>query len=197
MTLKSVLDTLGSIGVPVSVLLAVFGYIVTHQLQLRAQRYRARVEARFDFVSDQLAQLYGPLYARVEANSAAYAVFRKTFRPGLPLDYAQFTDHEKLIWRQWAENVFIPSNLEIREVIDKNAHLLVEGELPDILIRLISHIESSKLVLAMIENNELATLDLFEPWPDGLQAYVQEKYREVAKEHADLSGRIQRGNESE
>ena len=190
--MEDLMPELNAFGVPISVLVAVAGYIISHQLQLRAQRMQTRLEARYAFVSAQLERLYGPLYAMVEANTAAWTVFRQSFRPGQPLDYATYDEHERAIWRTWAENVFVPSNLRMREIIEEHAHLLIEGELPPILVRLIAHIEASKLVIPLMDKEEdMRTIEQFEPWPQELRTYVHERYRQVAQEHATLTGRMQ------
>ncbi len=173
-----------------SVLLAVVGYILKYYLgDLRMEKYRAR----YNFVSDQLKLLYGPLYAMVEANTAAWEAYKKSSRPDAAKTFDRYTDHEKEIWQMWAEHVFIPSNKRMGEVIEQHAHLLNEPEMPDVLLRFIRHIESSKLVLPLMKQDPAETriIDDFEPWPPQLRSYVEQEYKKVAAEHRELSGRVQ------
>ncbi len=198
MELTDLIDSLGAYGLPVTIFLALAGYIfnlVTTQLELRAESRQARVEREFKYVSAQLEQLYGPLYAMVEANTAAWEVYRKSFRPGQSLNYSEFTADEKKVWRLWAEHVFIPGNRRIRQVIEQHSQLLVERELPPILISLLRHLESSNLVLPLTQDlDDISAIQQFEPWPAELRDYITKMYRQVAEEHAELLGRVRSGN---
>lgn len=148
-------------------------------------------------MSQQLSQLYGPLYSLVTTNSPAYAVFQKTFRNGhTKYDHADpWTEDEENVWKVWAENVFIPSNLRIKTVIEDNAHLVLDGVMPDVFIDMLAHLESSKIVLpasrqgAMKMGPTMEALDQFARWPEGFNGYVHESYVRVADEYARLIGR--------
>jgi hypothetical protein len=174
----------------ITVVLAFIGYLVNHASGVR----RHQLEARFRFVSAQLERLYGPLYALVQANTASYRAFRKTFRPDAPLfDRTKpFSEEERAIWRTWAENVFIPSNLKIRDVIEQNAHLIISGQMPPVFEAVLAHIESSKIVLPALADGDLSALDSFPNWPSEFNDFVAKCYAEVVKEHDRLLGHMRR-----
>lgn len=180
-------DWIGAAGIAVTVFLAYSGYLFSHSASIRRQRLAAELA----YVSAQLERLYGPLYSLVQSNTASWRAFRRTFRPNQPLFDRQkpFDARESQIWRAWAENVFIPSNLKIRDTIEQNAHLLTGGKMPDCFLRILAHIESSKLVLASLADGDLAILDAFEPWPKDFNGFVEESYFACASEHARLLGR--------
>lgn len=180
-------DWIGAAGIAASVLVAYSGYLLSHRAGMRRQRLAAELA----YVSMQVERLYGPLYSLVQSNTASWQAFRKTFRPNQPLFDRQrpFDARESQIWRAWAENVFIPSNLKIRDTIEQNAHLLSGGKMPDCFLRILAHIESSKLVLASLADGDLAVLDAFEPWPKDFNAFVEEAYFAAVREHARLLGR--------
>jgi uncharacterized protein YqcC (DUF446 family) len=171
----------------VTVALAFLGFIVNHMSGVR----RHQLEARFAFVSAQLERLYGPLYALVQSNTASY---RASFRPDAPLfDRTKpFDERERAIWRTWAENVFVPSNLKIRDVLEQNAHLVLGGQIPPVFEEVLAHIESSKLVLPLLADGDLSLLDQFKPWPKDFNATVQQSYLAIVAEHDRLLGRIRR-----
>ncbi len=175
------------IAIFATILLAFAGYLVNHFSRLS----RDRQEARLAFLSAQLERLYGPLYALVTSNTASYNVFRKTFRPGRPILDEPFSDREWLVWRTWAEHVFVPSNLRIQAVIETNAHLVIGGRMPDAFTAVLAHIESTKLVLPL-EQDQLRILDAFAPWPRGFNDFVEQSYFSVAHEHARLLGTLRR-----
>ncbi|MGF1457001.1 MAG: hypothetical protein ACFB6R_16670 [Alphaproteobacteria bacterium] len=176
-------DLLALIG---PVILAFVGYFVTYVLNI----LRRRANARFDYVSAQLRDLYGPLFSTVQSNSAAWHAFRKTFRAGEDSMYARpFDPAEREIWEAWAKNVFIPSNMRIKEIIEQNAHLLIDGEMPDCFRQMLAHVESSKIVLPALASGDLSVLDQFDDWPPDFNDVVERSYRTVAAEHAYLLGK--------
>ncbi len=179
-----VVDNAEFVALLVTIVLAFTGYFVTHVLSTRRQR----AEARFDFVAAQLEKLYGPLFSLVEANTASWNAFRNTFRPNEPMYDRPFTDDEKQVWAAWADNVFIPSNLKIRDVIENNAHLLVDGEMPDSFRRVLAHIESSKIVMPALAAGGLHILGEFEDWPAEFNGFVKASYEAISREHARLLG---------
>lgn len=181
---------LSAVATTVTVLLAFVGFLVNHVSSIRRQQ----LEARLAFTSAQLERLYGPLYALTQSNTASYNVFRKTFRPDLPIfDRANpFSDEERKIWKTWAENVFIPSNLKIRDVIEQNAHLVAHGEMPPEFESMLAHVEASKLVLPALAEGDTSVLDNFPPWPSNFNAFVFESYERVVRDHARLLGRAHR-----
>jgi len=173
-----------------TVVLAFLGFFINHISGIR----RHQLEARFRFVSAQLERLYGPLYTLVQSNTASYRAFRKIFRPDSPLfDRAKpFTDAERATWRTWAEHVFIPSNLKIRDVIEQNAHLVIGGQLPPVFEAVLAHIESSKIVLPALAEGDLSALDGFPNWPAEFNEFVADSYLVVVHEHDRLLGHMRR-----
>lgn len=175
------------IAILATILLAFLGYLVNHL----SAKSRHRQEARLAFLSAQLEKLYGPLYALMKSNTASYAVFRSTFRPGRPVMEDPLSPEEWSIWRTWAEHVFVPSNLRIQDVIEKNAHLVIGGRMPEEFTSVLAHIESTKLVLPL-NQAQVRILDEFAPWPTGFNAFVEQSYMAVAAEHSRLLGTLRR-----
>ncbi|MEM9108310.1 MAG: hypothetical protein AAGC96_21925 [Pseudomonadota bacterium] len=186
-TLTFVRENFEAVALLVSVVLGFLGSFVAHISSARRQK----ADARLKHVSDQVEKLYGPLYSLTEANTASWQAFRKSFRPDEPFisEENPFTEREKVIWRAWAENVFIPSNLKIRNVIESNAHLFIEGEMPDCFRLMLAHVESSKIVLPALAENDLKILDGFDSWPSEFNDFVEQRYRAMAQEYARLLGR--------
>lgn len=189
--LEHLLDEHGeTVALIVSVTLALIGFLVSHASNVRRQR----AQAQYAYVASQLQHLYGPLYALVLSNTASYMAFRKTFRPNKPLFDKDdpLTSEEREIWRAWAEHVFVPSNLRIRDVIERHAHLVRGNSMPELFRTMLAHVESSKLVLPALADGQLHLLDAFPDWPKEFEGYVTEEYLAVAEEHERLLGRVSR-----
>jgi hypothetical protein len=71
------METQGVAALSVTIALAVIGYAVAF---VRSTALK-RLEAKHDFVTAQLRDLYGPLYALTQGNTRTWAAFRADFRP--------------------------------------------------------------------------------------------------------------------
>ncbi|MFJ4188758.1 hypothetical protein [Kitasatospora sp. NPDC089509] len=126
----------------VTLAVAFFGYLATYVNNLRLSQRERRLER----VNRQLAELYGPLLALVEANHRAYRAFtelhprddgRNLFqhRPDRPGDRPP-TGEELAEWRKWVEAIILPNQRAVREVLTTKADLLIGPEMPGVLLEL-------------------------------------------------------------
>jgi hypothetical protein len=124
-----------TVTVVVSILLALLGYIVTYRNNLRLDRRKDRLMR----VSEQLSDLYGPLFALIRANRRAWEAFRKDVRPGSGEDFwgtdPPPTAEEAAAWRLWIVEVLLPANEEMEKVIVNHSDLLNEQAIPDCFAR--------------------------------------------------------------
>src|SRR5438874_2653842 len=80
----------------------------------------AKRKDRLERVSQQLRQLYGPLYAQTEAANSVWLEFARKYRPaGGPFwrDNIPPTSDEQAAWRLWMTEVFMPINLRLEQLI--------------------------------------------------------------------------------
>jgi hypothetical protein len=116
-----------------AVLAAVLSYAYNRRLQRR--------QARLDRLNAQLEQLYGPLYATLEASRMAYRKFLDNVRPGSAslFEGKPPTKKQLRLFRQWVETVSHPRAVQAFELITGRAHLLIESEMPDCLLQFLAH----------------------------------------------------------
>jgi hypothetical protein len=107
-----------------------------------AQRLR-RQQARLDWINAQLAELYGPLNAVLQANKIAHQRLVDVMRPGHttlfgdgiePLD-----DQELERWRTWVTYSAHPRAIRAYQVICTKAHLLIDDDMPECLLEFCAH----------------------------------------------------------
>jgi hypothetical protein len=124
-----------SAAICVAVLGALLSFIYTRRLQRR--------QARLERLNAQLRDFYGPLYAIFQANHIAHLRFVDTLRPGSSTlfapDVAPLNDEELRLWRLWAESAHRHRSTPAYEVIISKAHLLIEDEMPECLLRFCAH----------------------------------------------------------
>lgn len=140
-----------SLGIPA--LIAVAGYLMTYQNNLRLNERKDRL----DRVTRQLSDFYGPIFATASASMAAWRVFRSQYRPGgsfwdkpgPPPD-----DDETAAWRRWMTTVFMPLNRRLRDVIVEHADLLDDDRVPQLLLDVCAHVASYEAVLQRWEEGD-------------------------------------------
>ena len=134
------------VGVAVTILAAIFGYIVSYLDQHRKDQVA--------FVSAQIEKLYGPLFALVQANDIAWAHFRQEYWKD-KRDYFQANSDlhpaDIELWRRWMREVFQPMNIKMEDALVNNAQLLVGERMPPMFLQFISHTEAYKSVIAKWE----------------------------------------------
>ncbi|NKX86424.1 hypothetical protein [Nocardia coubleae] len=172
-----------------TVALAFVGYLATYLNSVRlAQR-----QARLTRVNLQLSDFYGPLFALMEANSRVYDTFsakyvrpdgRDPFRHDIPP-----TEGELAEWRTWATAVFIPNIQAMRDVVVTKADLLIEKEMPRVLLELCAHTSGYEITAAgWAQGNYGDHLSLI-PFPGReLREYTRDRFMFLKGEQARLLG---------
>jgi hypothetical protein len=129
------------ITISVSLLVAFSGYIAKYLNDLRIAQRKDRLER----VNQQLRDLYGPLFSLINASTITWEAFRETYcsrddfrvkqhvlkvggsRPGIMPQ----SEETKRIWRHWMQNVFMPLNIEMAQLIIDYSDLLEEEDMPE------------------------------------------------------------------
>lgn len=170
-----------------AILLALVGYLVTYLNDLRLAQRAEKLER----VNKQLEQLYGPMFALTQASNIAWQAFRTIYRP----EYATYfgageppTEEELKAWRLWMSSVFMPINLRIYEAIVSNTHLLMEEEMPGILLNFCAHVEAYRTVLKQWEENDFSKHTSVVNYPVEILEYAQRCFMILRKEQAELLG---------
>jgi len=122
------------------ILAALLAALLSYMQARRLQRSQARLER----LNAQLEELYGPLYATLEASRIAYSRFLDKLRPGsssLFFDPGSppASNEELRLFRQWIETVSHPRATRAYELIITRAHLLIEDEMPACLLQFCAH----------------------------------------------------------
>lgn len=187
MDLNSLFSTidLTSVNLLGGIALVVLSFLANGQLN----RMAARREAKIRFVESQLKDLYGPLYAITQSNGAIYEKFKES-DPELVEAISEGGEigAEGGAKRElWNSNVFQPSNLRMRDVIENNAHLFAAETMPDAVVQFLAHVENWEAVLSY-KGGAGARKELV-AYPEAFPQYIAEEYERISKRHAKLVGR--------
>ncbi|MFF2959636.1 hypothetical protein ACFVT1_12110 [Streptomyces sp. NPDC057963] len=165
-----------------SILIAIIAYWLNHQGESR----RSRREARIDRVSSQLKDLYGPLLVLTETNEKAWSEYCKRYitptgegPASIPL-----SELEEARWRTWVEAVFAPTAQKMREVITTRGDLIVEGEMPPVVLEFCAHAATYDALLANWDGAGPSKSTLVRHPGSRFLSYVRESYGSLKAEHA-------------
>lgn len=166
-----------------SLMIAVMVYWLNH----RGETRRSLREARFNRVSSQLKDLYGPLLVLTETNEKAWIEYRRCYMPAdvgsvdVPL-----TDLREAQWRMWVESVFAPTAQKMREVITARGDLIIGGEMPPVVLDFCAHAATYDALLANWDVAGLRKSTLIRHPGSRFLSYVRESYGSLKAEQAAL-----------
>lgn len=184
--------TLQAISIMATVVLAFIGYIVTYLNNIRLENRKAQVK----FISDQVQNLYGPLFSLDAASKEAWTKFRSRCRPHGAFfnDYPYPPNNDELKeWRLWMLEVFMPLNLKMEKVIIENAHLIEGAEMPKSFQELLAHVEVYRVVLKKLENKDFSEHTSYLNFPDAFHLDVARTFSLLKRRQMALIGNGKNG----
>ncbi|WP_333775258.1 hypothetical protein [Streptomyces sp. IBSBF 3136] len=180
------------IALVVTIGLAFVGYVATYLNGLRlAQR-----QERLARLNRQLSDFYGPLLALTEANSRSFQAFKE--RNARPDGRSPFvhetppTEEELAEWRLWVMTVFLPNIQAMRDLVVRHADLLMEPEMPPMLLQLCAHVSGYEITAVRWTQGSYDEHLSVVPFPsEDLAAYARQGFADLKREQTRLLG--QRG----
>jgi hypothetical protein len=188
------------ITISVTLLIAFSGYLATYFNNLRIAQRKDRLER----VNQQLRDLYGPLFSLVKVSTITWERFRILYcdrddfqveghvvgasgvRPGIRPQ----SEETKRIWRHWMQNVFMPLNSEMAQLIIDHSDLLEEEDMPESLLNLSAHVHGYKGIITAWEKEDYSEHMSLTSFPiKELVPYVESSYRKLKTRQARLIGK--------
>jgi hypothetical protein len=180
----------GVLAASVAIGLAFVGYVATYLNGLRlAQR-----QERLARVNRQLSDFYGPLLALTQANERIFGAFvERHARPGGVSVFQDATppnEEELRDWRLWVTAVFLPNIRAMRELVVGHADLLVEAEMPPLLLDLCAHVSGYEITVARWAEGDYGDhLSVVHFPAEAISDYARQGFAALKAEQASLLGR--------
>jgi hypothetical protein len=177
-----------SLGLIVTVLLALLGYTVTYLNNLRL----AKRADTLKHVTAQIDELYGPLYVITQTGQILFhALHAKSLREGRLLINQDAPDSAEKIsdWRIWVEEVFQPLNEQLEQVLINKAHLIIEDDMPQCLRRFLAHSAGYKAVIKKWQMGNFDDVSSVVEYPNEIQEYAEEAYQMLKLKQKKLIGK--------
>ncbi len=186
------LDVLAYLTILIPLVLAIIGYFFNKRLEGKKndrERRNRQLAEQLIRVNKQLDEFYGPLLAVVQANQKAWDSFTKK-HDGNPHFYRKKhnpTPEQVAEFHTWMKTVFLPNNMTLHDIIVNKTSLMMEDEIPGVLLGLLAHIAEFKIIFARRkdEHEEVAeTGNKYEG--EALLKYCEEKFRALKIKQSEL-----------
>jgi len=111
---------------------------------VRLERRKNRLER----INMQLDEFYGPLLAIVQSSQQAWENFiaKHGNNPNFYKKEQNPSKEEVAEFHNWMSTVFMPNNEKLHDIIVNNTSLLVEDEIPPVLLGLLAHILEFRII---------------------------------------------------
>jgi len=175
------------LGLIVTILLALLGYITTYLNNLRL----ARRADGLKFVTAQIDELYGPLYVITQTSQILYqaSIARDMQDDESTNGDTPYSSDELTERRIWVEEVFHPLNSQLEDVIINKAHLIIEDEMPQCLKRFLAHSAGYKAVIKKWQRGDFKVNSSVIDYPTEIEDYAEKSYALLRKQQQKLIGR--------
>jgi hypothetical protein len=178
-----------------AILSGIIGFLAKSFYDLRMIRRKDKLER----VNNQLKELYGPLYALVQASGITWQAFVENYcrRPDfqVPGGIRPQSKETEAIWRHWMKNVFMPMNAEMARLILQHADLLEEVKMPYCLLLLSAHVHGYQGILAAWDSHDYSRHMSLTSFPSQeLSQYTEKSYGQLKARQEKLIGRTRTKN---
>lgn len=173
------LTNISSLVLPV--LLALFGYFFTYFYGKRQEQRKNRLER----INRQLDELYGPLLAIVQTNQQAWDSFLSNHNdnPDFYKEKENPSPEDISEFHNWMGTVFMPNNEELHYIIVDNTSLLIENEMPQVLLELLAHIMEFRINFNARKETHSEVVESVSKYPGkDLLAYCIKSFRKLKTE---------------
>lgn len=171
----------------IAIIVAALGYTGTYITNLKLSR-RNETLVR---VTRQLSELYGPLLAYTESNSRLFKAWESGLRPDGLSPYGRNrnpTDEELAELRLWMQSTFIPNVRKARDVVIQKADLLIESEMPEVLLEFCAHVGAYDMIMRQWDSGDNSNHWAVIRYPKDLNDYARSSFRILKERQVALLG---------
>jgi hypothetical protein len=169
----------------ISVLLALGGYLYTYFYGKKQEQRKNRLER----INRQLDELYGPLLAIVHSNQQAWENFiaKHDDNPNFYKKDQNPTPEQVAEFHNWMSTVFMPNNDELHKIIINNTSLLVEDNIPKVLLDLFAHIMEFRINFSERKDEHTEVAETRSKYHGkALLEYCEKSFRELKTEQVGI-----------
>ena len=170
-----------TITIVATILLALAGYGAKYWHDLRLCRRSERLQ----LVNSRINKLYGPMFIITQTGRTLFnACLAKANAQGRQFinEDSPTSEADNSEWRIWVEEVFVPLNEQLEQVILEKAHLVVEKEMPDCLKLFCAHQAGYKALIKKWQMRDFSENMSIITFPNEITEYAERSYRKLKKE---------------
>jgi hypothetical protein len=175
----------------VTITLAFVGYVATYLNNLALTRRTERLK----LITSQLNELYGPMFVITQTGKVFFQAIRAKAedrgRLSVNEDAPKSAD-EISEWRIWIEEVFLPLNEQLQQIIIQKAHLIREESMPLCLKAFSAHHAGYKALVRKWHDGDFSESTSLIPYPEEIIFYAENSYLELKAEQMRVIARRKR-----
>ncbi|MYY04020.1 MULTISPECIES: hypothetical protein [unclassified Streptomyces] len=160
--------------------------ITVYWLNHRGEVHRSLRKERINWVSSQLKDLYGPLLVLAETNERAWREYRREYFPHRDPLQGPPAESGSIRWHVWVETVFAPRAQQIRELVTARGDLIIEREMPAVVLDFCAHAATYDALLADWDTVAVNDSTLIRHPGSSFLSYVRESYATLKSEQEEL-----------
>jgi hypothetical protein len=165
-----------TITLVVTIGLAFVGYVATYLNNLVLLRRSERLR----LITSQLNELYGPMYVITQTGQVLFKALRlKSQTQGrkfIDSDAPKSAD-DISEWRIWVEEVFMPLNEQLQQILIQKAHLIIEEEMPTCFKMFSAHHAGYKALVRKWHEGDFSEATSLIPYPEDIISYAEQSYQ--------------------
>lgn len=173
------------VAISVTIILAFFGYFVTHLNNVSLNQSKNKLE----YINKQLNELYGPLLVITESTEIAFNHFLSKMRnKGFPTidEFAPNEGDHFSEWRIWVENVLMHLNMRLETIIIEKSYLISEHDIPLCFKNFIAHNSDYKIIIEKWKNNIFDEYKATLEFPKEIKLYAKTNYDKLKRKQLQL-----------
>jgi hypothetical protein len=172
---------------------SVVGWFVSYLLTSRADRRRASLIARINYIEKQLAELYGPLAFLIYEGRATFMDLLDTLGRDYVFGDEPLPEDELRVRLFWVNNDLMPRNAAIQQLLSTKTHLISQGDLPASYLAFLNHYNSWRVTHERWKNENVPySWHSKVNWPSEFDEDILRTFRELIRTHAELIGSVGR-----
>ena len=170
----------------ISTVTALIGLFVSSQVQRKNLHLETELKTiqelgqeKRTLLYQQLSEFYDPIFTLLSVNQAVFKQIGP--KSNARLDSLNSEDEVKYLWKELRQNVIIPNNVRICQIVESKLHLLSPDDRVDPYFSFATHAYSFKAFKKL----EFERYELF-PYPENFRQHVQNQRDSLKQKIDDL-----------
>jgi len=181
--------------IPISAIIVLISGIIGYFIKYYINKRHQKLNRTLEYLDKQINEFYWPLYVLTNAGKTLFnEIFDKCDKTG----FVESPSSKKpvLEWRLWVEEIFIPMNERIEEIIFKKSYLVIEDTIDPCFIEFLDHSAQYKVLVKEWSLDVFLNFHTEKKYPKALKTYIEDRLAKLRKEQRRIREKLLLMNEA-